>query len=84
MSKELTALEWYVIKDTELTISFLEGKINKIKFSMEKVMLFEQAKKIQKEQSQKDYEKGQESMQFKFPLSPDNYYEETYKGGQDV
>jgi len=40
--------------------------------------VLEQANEMFKEQSKTDFEKGQESTKFKFPLSSDAYYEETY------
>jgi hypothetical protein len=40
--------------------------------------VLEQANEMFKEQSKTDFEKGQESTKFKFPLSSDTYYEETY------
>jgi len=64
-----TAVEWLFLQSVDKKLDIFD--------------LLE-AKAMEKKQSKKDYEKGQESMQFKFPLSPDNYYEETYKGGQDV
>jgi len=40
--------------------------------------VLEQANEMFKEQSKTDFEKGQESTKFKFPLSSDAYYNETY------
>ena len=37
---------------------------------------------MDKEQSKTDYETGQASTKFKFPLSAEQYYQETY-GGKD-
>jgi len=60
---KLTAVEWLFLQSTDKKLDIFD--------------LLE-AKAMEKKQSKKDYEKGQESMQFKFPLTPDNYYEETY------
>ena len=39
----------------------------------------EQAKAMEKEQSKTDYETGQASTKFKFPLPAEQYYQETYE-----
>jgi len=62
-----TAVEWLFLQSVDKKLDIFD--------------LLE-AKAMEKKQSKKDYEKGQESMQFKFPLSPDNYYEETYRTNQ--
>jgi hypothetical protein len=41
--------------------------------------LIEQAKAMEKEQSKTDYETGQASTKFKFPLPAEQYYQETYE-----
>jgi len=60
---KLTAVEWLFLQSTDKKLDIFD--------------LLE-AKAIEKKQSKNDYKKGQESMQFKFPLTPDNYYDETY------
>jgi hypothetical protein len=65
---KLSAVEWLFLQSTDKKLDIFD--------------LLE-AKAMEKKQSKNDYEKGQESMQFKFPLTSDNYYEEAYKGGQD-
>ena len=40
--------------------------------------LYRDAIKMEKEQIENSYTKGQESMQYKFPLSSEAYYNETY------
>ena len=66
---ELTAVEWLYLQSAN-----------------KKLDLFDllEAKAMEKKQSKKDYEKGQESTKFKFPLTPDNYYEEEYKKGTRI
>jgi len=66
---KLTAVEWLFLQSTDKKLDIFD--------------LLE-AKAMEKKQSKKDYEKGQESTKFKFPLTSDNYYDETYKGGQDA
>jgi len=61
--KKQTAVEWL----------YMQSKLRELD-------LFDllQAKQMEKEQSKTDFEKGQESTKFKFPLLSDAYYEETY------
>ena len=66
---KLTAVEWLFLQSVDKKLDIFD--------------LLE-AKAMEKKQSKKDYEKGQESMQFKFPLTPDNYYEEEYKKGTRI
>jgi len=66
MKKE-TAVEWFV-----------KELFKKIDYIQVDPKLIKQAIAMEKEQSKTDYEKGQESTKFKFPLSSDAYYEETY------
>jgi hypothetical protein len=64
MEKEnLTAVEWLYMQSKERELDVFD---------------LLQAKQIEKKQSKTDFEKGQESTKFKFPLSSDAYYEETY------
>ena len=60
---KLTAVEWLFLQSTDKKLDIFD--------------LLE-AKAMEKKQSKNDYEKGQESTKFKFPLTSDNYYEETY------
>jgi len=64
MEKEnLTAVEWLYMQSKERELDLFD---------------LLQAKQMEKKQSKTDFEKGQESTKFKFPLSSDAYYEETY------
>ena len=64
MKKEnLTAVEWLYMQSKERELDVFD---------------LLQAKQMEKKQSKTDFEKGQESTKFKFPLSSDFYYEETY------
>ena len=64
MEKEnLTSVEWLYMQSKERELDVFD---------------LLQAKQIEKKQSKTDFEKGQESTKFKFPLSSDAYYEETY------
>ena len=42
-----TAIEWFAEKDTELTIQFLEGKLNQIQLAIEKTKCLQQAKEME-------------------------------------
>jgi hypothetical protein len=64
MEKEnLTAVEWLYMKSKERELDVFD---------------LQQAKAMEKEQSKIDYETGQASTKFKFPLSAEQYYKETY------
>lgn len=49
MKKE-TSVEWYAQKDTELTIQFLEGKLNQIQLAVKKLQCLNDAKQMHKEE----------------------------------
>ena len=52
MSNEtkVTAVEWYAVKDGELTIQYLEGKINGIELAVKKTKYLDQAIAMEKQQ----------------------------------
>jgi hypothetical protein len=49
MSKQ-TAVEWFINKDTQATIDFIEGKITSLELAVKKATFVEQAKAMEKEQ----------------------------------
>jgi hypothetical protein len=64
MKKEnLTAVEWLYMQSKSRELDVFD---------------LQQAKAMEKEQSKVDYETGQASTKFKFPLSAEQYYNETY------
>ena len=82
MSKQ-TSIQWYAQKDTEITIKYLEGKINQIQCAIEKTKCLEQAKQMHKEEIQDAYWEGGQDV----PLNAkqceqqcEQYYQETYGG----
>lgn len=82
MSKQ-TSVVWYAKKDAEITIKYLEGKLNQIELAIEKTKCLEQAKQMHQQEIEDAFAKGQESLQYKFPLSKENFYEETYGGSNE-
>lgn len=48
--KKQTAVQWFAQRDTELTIEFLEGKLNQIQLAIEKTKCLQQAKAMEREQ----------------------------------
>jgi hypothetical protein len=71
--KKQTAVEWLWLNLTDDMIGELSPEQIKSIYD-----LVQQTKAMEKEQSKTDFEKGQESTKFQFPLSSDTYYEETY------
>ena len=53
-----TAIEWFAEKDTELTIQFLEGKLNQIQLAIEKTKCLQQAKEMEKKQIVDAFKEG--------------------------
>jgi hypothetical protein len=70
--KKQTAVEW-LWEQIDGIIPYQDMNTNQ-----QFIGVLEQANEMFKEQSKTDFEKGQESTKFKFPLSSDAYYEETY------
>ena len=66
--KKQTAVEW-------LFEQFENGNMYNVEDAQR---IKHQAKEMEKQQSKRDYEMGQESTKFKFPLSAEQYYNETY------
>ena len=72
--KQQTAVEWFAEKDTELTIQFLEGKLNQIQLAIEKLKCLQQAKEMEKEQICHAVNQHY--------VIPENYYYKTYGGNK--
>jgi hypothetical protein len=70
--KKQTAVEW-LWEQIDGIIPYQDMNTNQ-----QFIGVLEQANEMFKEQSKTDFEKGQESTKFKFPLSSDAYYDETY------
>lgn len=56
--KKMTAVEWFAEKDGELTIQYLEGKINGIQLAVQKTKCFHQAIAMEKHQIIEAYNEG--------------------------
>ena len=82
MENKMTAVQWFAEKDTELTISFLEGNLSQIEISIEKFKCLQQAIEMEKEQMQK-------AIQFGYSNDDDfagidYFYEITFNGGKNI
>ncbi len=47
-----TAVEWLIIKDSQATIDFIEGKITSLELAVKKATFIEQAKAMERQQIQ--------------------------------
>ena len=90
MSKQ-SSVEWFAEKDTELTIQFLEGKLNQIQLAIEKMQCLNKAKQMHKEEiikilnKREDYLGTQPSV-FDYLTNEEwfeQYYQETYGGNNE-
>lgn len=81
--KQNTSVQWLWLKDGALTIDYLEGKLSQIELAIEKTRCIEKANQMHREEIENAFAKGQESMQFKFPLTKESYYDEIYGGGDE-
>lgn len=81
MSKQ-TSIEWYAEKDTELTIKFLEGKLNQVQLAIEKIKCFEEAKKKHKQEIVNTFNSADSLHYFGQDIDKDghDYYDEIYGG----
>lgn len=83
MSKQ-TSIQWFAEKDTELTIQFLEGKLNQIQLAIEKMQCLNKAKQMHKEEIVEAYRNGRTDQQSGidkwYNRSSSGYYQETYGG----
>jgi len=80
MSKQ-TAVEWLIIKDSQATIDFIEGKITSLELAAKKATLVEQAKAMEKEQIEDAF--GDALNQYRHGCSNrSDYYKKTYGGEQ--
>lgn len=83
MSKQ-SSVEWFAEKDTELTIQFLEGKLNQIQLAIEKMQCLNKAKQMHKEEIEDAFCKGAFVMAHNDEIFPreeaEQYYQKTYGG----
>jgi hypothetical protein len=82
MEKQQTAVDWFINKDSQVTIDFLEGKITQLQLAAKKATLIEQAKQMEKEQIVNAVNVGYNMVTTSEPYDNlhkgDNYYNETY------
>ena len=81
MSKE-TAVDWFIKKDSQVTIDFLEGKITQLQLAAKKATLIQQAKQMEKEQtiefSKRCLDKALDLDARTAHSKVEDYYSETY------
>lgn len=81
MSKQ-TSIEWFAQKDTELTIQFLEGKLNQIQLAIEKMQCLQQAKQMHKEEIIEAFIGHDSDTKENIDVA-EQYYQETYGGNNE-
>ena len=77
------SVEWFATKDTELTISFLEGNLSQIELTIEKFKCLQQAKEMEKEQVMNAYGHGvadEAGEILDSTKDAEQYYRDTYGG----
>lgn len=84
MSKQ-TSIQWFAEKDTELTIQFLEGKLNQIQLAIEKMQCLNKAKQMHKEEIEDAWDNGAYGSEGFMPNieTSQEYYNERFKGGNN-
>ena len=82
MSK-ITAVEWYAQEDTNLTLLYLAGKIKEAELGFKKMDLFHKALAMEREQIEDAYGDALNGHRVDF-CNRNDYYNETYEGGQDA
>jgi hypothetical protein len=82
MSKQ-TAVQWFINKDTQATIDFIEGKITSLELAVKKATFIEQAKEMEKVQMcQFAFDYQDEFFNNGKALPIEQYYNETYGGDE--
>ena len=76
-NKQQTAVEWFSVRRDVLEIEVRLGKLSPIEYAEELTKAEQQAKEMQKEQIKKAFRKGMVSNK-----TFDDYYNETYGGGE--
>jgi hypothetical protein len=76
MKKKQTAVDWFIEKDSQLTIDFIQGKITQLVFAAKKAVLKFQALQMEKEQ----IENAKNDMLYPIIVGGRQYYNETYGG----
>ena len=70
-----TAVEWYAIEETNLTIDYTQGKLNELEYALKRLDILQQAKQMEKEQIVKAFDDGCED-ENRIGIE---YYQETYE-----
>jgi hypothetical protein len=85
-NKQQTAVEWFSVRRDVLEIEVRLGKLSPIEYAEELTKAEQQAKEMEKERIETAYNKGTvhgidypESI---LPITGEQYYEQTYGGGE--
>jgi hypothetical protein len=85
-NKQQTAVEWYIEKLLDLDYEYGKGLITLGVWSERKNSLIQQAKEMEKERIETAYNKGTvhgiDYPESTLPLTGEQYYNETYGGGE--
>jgi hypothetical protein len=85
-NKQQTAVEWYIEKLLDLDYEYAKGLITLAVWSERKNSLIQQAKEMEKERIETAYNKGTvhgiDYPESTLPLTGEQYYNETYGGGE--
>jgi hypothetical protein len=85
-NKQQTAVEWYIEKLLDLDYEYAKGLITLGVWSERKNSLIQQAKEMEKQRIETAYNKGTvhgiDYPESTLPLTGEQYYNETYEGGE--
>jgi hypothetical protein len=85
-NKQQTAVEWFSVRRDILEIEVRLGKLSPIEYAEELKKAEQQAKEMEKERIETAYNKGTvhgiDYPESTLPLTGEQYYNETYGGGE--
>ena len=81
-NKQQTAVEWGIEKLASLTFDYMAGFISKREYDQLSKGVIRQAKEMEKEQKIMDYEMGYINGGNQKKITGEQYYNETYGGGE--
>jgi hypothetical protein len=76
-----TAVEWYARRLFEIEIAYSQGVINTDVYIQSKIEAKQQAKEMEKERIETAFNSGYNNGGLDTCLTPKQYYEQTYGGG---
>jgi len=81
-NKQQTAVEWFSVRRDILEIEVRLGKLSPIEYAEELTKAYQQAKEMDKERTINDYIEGRNSVINREIIPAEQYYNETYGGGE--